>query len=84
MKDYTRDELLDGGYKTLHAGRVITFCLEQIYADNTHCITDRVTDAGEGKKQLTYEELIGALLAAQMELLNYERMALFDKIRGIA
>jgi hypothetical protein len=51
----------------LPAINTITFCLEQLYKDNTHWLNDWVA------KDLTYEEVIGALLQGRDAALKIER-----------
>ena len=58
MQDYSKEEL-ETGYGTLNAEHTVNFCLNQLYADKTHKLSDEVVD------RLTFEELIGALLIAK-------------------
>ena len=62
MKDYTKEELISTrpAASTLQA---ISFCLNELYRDDTHRLCDTVTHSND--RALTYEELIGALLLAQ-------------------
>lgn len=58
MKDQTRDEL--ERYRP-HVAPVsaVNFCLAQLYNDRSRCCGDEIV------QNLTYEELIGALLLAR-------------------
>ncbi|MCK9632560.1 MAG: hypothetical protein M0R30_13090 [Methanoregula sp.] len=58
MKDFSERELRDG-CPNMEPRDTVAFCLECLFKDKKHNITDRVTD------RLTYEELIGALLQAE-------------------
>lgn len=64
MKDYTKEELaLGGGQRPDKEGiELLHFCLEMLYEDNTKSISNTIVN------NLTYEELIGALLVAKEEL----------------
>ena len=58
MKDFTKEQLSDSR-PGQPAQVTIGFCLERLFEDRKHRITDTVC------RELTYEELIGALLQAQ-------------------
>ncbi|MGD0534352.1 MAG: hypothetical protein ABR999_02780 [Methanoregula sp.] len=58
MKDFTRDQLRESR-PTVTAMEAVSFCLDALYTDRKHRIADEVV------KNLTYEELIGALLLAE-------------------
>jgi hypothetical protein len=58
VKDYTREELEDAPFLGDHP-EWLQFCLDQLYADRQHRVTDEVV------RNLTYEELIGALLVGR-------------------
>ena len=60
MKDYTQELLETGRYPDADAA--VDFCLEMLYKDKKHTISDMVV------RSLTFEELNGALLAARKEL----------------
>ena len=55
-------KLLEVCKPSVSAETAIDHCLDQLYRDNEHAITDEVVD------YLTYEELIGALLLARDRL----------------
>jgi len=61
MKDYSREEL-ELSRPQVSPLEAVEFCLQQLYADKTKTIDDRVAGC------CTYEELIGALLHARDEL----------------
>jgi len=61
MKDHSRQEL-ESSRPERSAQECVDYCLEQLYRDRSKTIAD--TCAGE----MTFEELIGALLAAKDEL----------------
>ena len=61
MKDFTQSELEDGR-PIIPVIEGIEFCLNQLYADKTHTITDDIVE------RFTFEELIGVLLLARDEL----------------
>ena len=65
MKDFTEKELRQGR-PNKDAKDTIAFCLESLFLDKNHTISDRITD------RLTYEELIGALLQAEDVIRNNE------------
>lgn len=58
MKDFSERELREER-PSREPRDTIAFCLECLFNDKKHNITDRVTD------RLTYGELIGALLQAE-------------------
>ncbi len=55
MKQYGKQSL-EARRPSKHALETITFCLEQLYKDKKHWLNDEIA------KDLTYEEVIGALL----------------------
>ena len=61
MLDYSQAEL-ETGRPTLSAPQGIDFCLDRLYADNRHTLSNMVVDG------LSFEELIGALLIARDEI----------------
>lgn len=61
MKDATKQEL-EAGRPAPDAEELIQFCLDRLYEDRQHRVGDEVV------KDLTFEELIGALLQARDEL----------------
>jgi len=79
MKDYSEAQWRDSPQLTgLDPLYVIKFCLDCIFADNQHTAWDTLTRCLDekqaftaGGKSLTYEELIGALLEAEKEILEY-------------
>lgn len=60
MKDYTKEQLENNGRPDLTAKELVDFCLDQLYKDKKHSLSDEVV-----KDYLTYEELIGTLLVAR-------------------
>jgi len=54
--------VLESSRPQIVAYEAVDFCLRQLYADRRHKLDDEVAH------RLTYEELIGALLAARDEL----------------
>jgi len=58
VRDYTREELEAAPLLGDHL-EWLQFCLEQLYADRRHHVTDEVV------RGLTFEELLGALLAGR-------------------
>lgn len=68
MRDYSQEEL-ESSRPNEDALHCVEFCLEQLFKDRTKR-TEQVV-AGV----CTYEELIGALLAAKDELERNERVA---------
>ena len=65
MKCYTKESLEDSR-PDKDALEVVEFCVNRLFDDRVHCITDEVVH------QLTYEELIGALLLARDEISEKE------------
>ncbi len=65
MKDLTQQQL-ETHRPQMTALEAINFTLEQLYDDNTVSTSDALA------KNLTYEELIGALLLAKDALLEME------------
>lgn len=61
VKDYSK-EVLESSRPQIVAYEAVDFCIRQLYADRRHKLDDEVA------RRLTYEELIGALLAARDEL----------------
>jgi hypothetical protein len=55
MNDYSKDQL-EASRPAKSASACIDHCLSCLYADKNHCTTDLVA------QELTYEEVIGALL----------------------
>ena len=66
MKDATR-HALETSRPGLSALENVKFCLEQLYDDTRHSIIDEVVH------NLTFEELIGALLQAYDEVCAAQR-----------
>jgi hypothetical protein len=58
MKDFTKEQISESR-PGQSVQETIRFCLERLFEDRKHCMTDMVC------RELTYEELIGALLQAQ-------------------
>lgn len=61
MKDCTKEEL-ENSRPLISADEAISHCLNCLYRDKRHAIEDYVSP------NLTYEELIGALLLARDEI----------------
>ena len=61
MKDFTQNEL-EKSRPSIDTLEAINFCLEKLYEDNTKNTSDYIV------KNLTFEELLGALLLARDEL----------------
>ncbi len=61
MKYFSKSEL-ETGRPLISAKTAINFCLNQLYADQTHSINNLVVDG------LTYKELIGSLPRARDEI----------------
>lgn len=61
MKDYTQVEL-EESRPLVSERQAVMFCLQQLYADREHTLSDYVVDS------LTYEELIGTLLLVRDRL----------------
>lgn len=59
MKKISRQELEAYRPTNIMAHEAIEFCLEKLYADKMHEITDEIVH------HLTYEEVIGAFLLAR-------------------
>ena len=75
MKDYDR-EFYEEFRPSVSAQDAILHCLNQLYADKTHNCIDRLAP------KLTYEELIGALIAAREKIkeLDEENANLRDEL----
>lgn len=67
MKDYTKEELQPIGKIQEEAVDLIDFCLEQLYQEKGKVVSDKVC------KNLTFEELLGALLKAKYEIEMWQR-----------
>lgn len=63
MKGFTKEQL-ECSLPRCSAADAIDFCLEKLYADKHHNVYDVLTQSHNGDN-LTYEELIGALLLAK-------------------
>lgn len=66
MKDYTEEELQPIGKIPGEAIDLIGFCLKQLYKEKNKMTSDEVC------KHLTFEELLGALLAAKYEIERWQ------------
>ncbi len=66
MKGFSREDL-NGGRPDLSTREAVLFCLDQLFDDSTHVVTDAVA-LSNGEVLLTYEELIGALLLVSDEM----------------
>lgn len=71
MKNISRKTLKQYRPKELPIS-CIDYCLECLYKDNEHFTTDSVT------KNLTYEEVIGALLLARDIIIQVNRKKLLE------
>ena len=61
MRDFNKVGL-NASRPNEYALNLIDFCLEQLYKDKKHVVTDEIVE------DLTFEELIGALIRAKDEL----------------
>jgi hypothetical protein len=66
MKDYTKKQYSESR-PTLDAPDCINYCLHHLFADKKHVRGDEIV------KNLTFEELIGALLSAKDVLDKQEK-----------
>ena len=68
MKDRTATEVL-GDTPGVDAEDAIKYCLKQMIIDEEHSVDDLIC------KDLTYEEVLGALVSARSEIQSYKDQA---------